>query len=175
MPALSLRAGVCGEQSQYYHELGAAFPGTGSKRIGARDNINFGIVQGSTYPDLREKAAQDLVALDFDGYAVGGLSVGEPDEELYSAIEIALPVLPKDKPRYAMGLGQPNQLLELIGRGVDMFDCVLPTRVAQKRDHLYKGGDPEHQEQKVRERSAADRGRHASIMPRIQPCLPAPP
>jgi queuine tRNA-ribosyltransferase len=91
----------------------------------------FGIVQGSTYPDLREKAARDLVALDFDGYAVGGLSVGEPDKELYSAIDVALPILPKDKPRYAMGLGQPDQLLELIGRGVDMFDCVLPTRVAR--------------------------------------------
>lgn len=91
----------------------------------------FGIVQGSTYPDLREKAARDLVALDFDGYAVGGLSVGEPNEELYSAIEIALPILPVAKPRYAMGLGQPDQLLKLIGCGVDMFDCVLPTRVAR--------------------------------------------
>lgn len=91
----------------------------------------FAIVQGSTYPDLREKAARDLVALDFDGYAVGGLSVGEPDGELYSAIETALPVLPENKARYAMGLGQPDQLLELIGRGVDMFDCVLPTRVAR--------------------------------------------
>lgn len=91
----------------------------------------FGIVQGSTYPDLREKAARDLVELDFDGYAVGGLSVGEPNGELYSAIDTALPVLPQNKARYAMGLGQPDQLLELIGRGVDMFDCVLPTRVAR--------------------------------------------
>ncbi len=91
----------------------------------------FGIVQGSTYPDLREKAARDLVELDFDGYAVGGLSVGEPNEELYSAVDIAVPFLPQNKPRYAMGMGQPDQLLELISRGVDMFDCVLPTRVAR--------------------------------------------
>ncbi|MFK5921317.1 MAG: tRNA guanosine(34) transglycosylase Tgt [Verrucomicrobiota bacterium] len=91
----------------------------------------FGIVQGSTYPDLREKAARDLVDLDFDGYAVGGLSVGEPNGELYSAVDVAVPILPQDKARYAMGMGQPDQLLELISRGVDMFDCVLPTRVAR--------------------------------------------
>ncbi len=91
----------------------------------------FGIVQGSTYPDLREKAARDLVDLDFDGYAVGGLSVGEPNGELYSAVDVAVPILPQNKARYAMGMGQPDQLLELISRGVDMFDCVLPTRVAR--------------------------------------------
>ncbi|MCF6311674.1 MAG: tRNA guanosine(34) transglycosylase Tgt [Verrucomicrobiales bacterium] len=91
----------------------------------------FGIVQGSTFADLREKAARDLVDLDFDGYAVGGLSVGEPNDELYSAVDIAVPVLPENKVRYAMGMGQPDQLLELISRGVDIFDCVLPTRVAR--------------------------------------------
>ena len=69
--------------------------------------------------------------LDFDGYAVGGLSVGESDPELFAAVESAEPYLPADKPRYAMGLGQPDQLLELIERGIDMFDCVLPTRVAR--------------------------------------------
>lgn len=92
---------------------------------------HFGIVQGSTFDDLREKAARDLVALDFDGYAIGGLSVGESDPELYRAVEAAEPHLPAGKPRYAMGLGQPDQLLELIGRGIDLFDCVLPTRVAR--------------------------------------------
>ncbi len=91
----------------------------------------FGIVQGGCYPDLREKAARDLVALDFDGYAIGGLSVGEPIPDMLRAVEIAAPLLPSDKPRYAMGLGQPDQLLELISRGIDMFDCVLPTRVAR--------------------------------------------
>ncbi len=91
----------------------------------------FGIVQGGCYPELREKAARDLVGLDFDGYAIGGLSVGEPVPEMYKAADVAAPVLPENKPRYAMGLGQPDQLLELISRGIDMFDCVLPTRVAR--------------------------------------------
>ncbi len=91
----------------------------------------FGIVQGSSFPDLREKAARDLVELDFDGYAIGGLSVGEPVPDMLKAAGVAAPVLPENKPRYAMGLGQPDQLLELIDRGVDMFDCVLPTRVAR--------------------------------------------
>lgn len=91
----------------------------------------FGIVQGSCFPDLREKAARDLVALDFDGYAIGGLSVGEPVPEMMKAVEVAAPILPASKPRYAMGLGQPDQLLELVARGIDMFDCVLPTRVGR--------------------------------------------
>lgn len=91
----------------------------------------FGIVQGSTFADLREKAARNLVALDFDGYAIGGLSVGESVPEILAAVEHAEPHLPSDKPRYAMGLGQPDQLLDLIARGVDLFDCVLPTRVAR--------------------------------------------
>jgi len=95
------------------------------------DQRHFGIVQGSSFPDLREKAARDLVDLDFDGYAIGGLSVGEPLPEMLRAVETAAPILPATKPRYAMGLGQPDQLVELVARGVDMFDCVLPTRVAR--------------------------------------------
>lgn len=91
----------------------------------------FGIVQGGCYPELREKAARDLVELDFDGYAIGGLSVGEPVPEMMKAVEVAAPILPAHKPRYAMGLGQPDQLLELIARGIDLFDCVLPTRVGR--------------------------------------------
>jgi len=91
----------------------------------------FGIVQGACFPDLREKAARDLVALDFDGYAIGGLSVGEPIPEMLRSVEVAAPILPADKPRYAMGLGQPDQLLELVSRGIDLFDCVLPTRVGR--------------------------------------------
>lgn len=91
----------------------------------------FGIVQGACHPDLREKAAHDLVDLDFDGYAIGGLSVGEPVEDMMRSVEIVAPILPATKARYAMGLGQPDQLLDLIARGIDMFDCVLPTRVAR--------------------------------------------
>jgi queuine tRNA-ribosyltransferase len=91
----------------------------------------FGIVQGATFDDLRKESAQAIVELDFDGYAIGGVSVGEPEEEMMRAVEAAEPLLPKDKPRYTMGLGTPPQLLEMIARGMDMFDCVLPTRLAR--------------------------------------------
>jgi len=98
---------------------------------GSGRQLHFGIVQGSVYPDLREESARALVDLDFDGYAIGGVSVGEPEEEMFAAIQNAEPFLPKGKPRYAMGLGTPTQLLEMIGQGVDMFDCVHPTRCAR--------------------------------------------
>lgn len=91
----------------------------------------FGIVQGGSRPDLRERCAKALVDLDFDGYAIGGVSVGEPEPEMMRAVELTEPFLPAHKPRYAMGLGTPAQLVELVARGVDMFDCVLPTRVAR--------------------------------------------
>jgi queuine tRNA-ribosyltransferase len=91
----------------------------------------FGIVQGATFEDLRRSSAQEIVDLDFDGYAIGGVSVGEPEQEMMRAVESAEPCLPKQKPRYAMGLGTPPQLLEMIARGMDMFDCVLPTRLAR--------------------------------------------
>ena len=91
----------------------------------------FGIVQGATFPELRKQSAQALVEIDFDGYAIGGVSVGEPEEEMMRAVESSEPFLPENKPRYAMGLGTPPQLLELIARGMDMFDCVLPTRLAR--------------------------------------------
>jgi queuine tRNA-ribosyltransferase len=91
----------------------------------------FGIVQGGTFDDLRKQSAQAIVELDFDGYAIGGVSVGEPEEEMMRAVESTEPFLPTDKPRYAMGLGTPPQLLEMISRGMDMFDCVLPTRLAR--------------------------------------------
>ena len=91
----------------------------------------FGIVQGATFDDLRRQSAQAIVDLGFDGYAIGGVSVGEPEEEMMRAVEASEPFLPGDKPRYAMGLGRPPQLLEMIARGMDMFDCVLPTRLAR--------------------------------------------
>ena len=91
----------------------------------------FGIIQGGTFDDLRKQNAQAIVELDFDGYAIGGVSVGEPEEEMMRAIESAEPFLPTDRPRYAMGLGTPPQLLEMVARGIDMFDCVLPTRLAR--------------------------------------------
>jgi queuine tRNA-ribosyltransferase len=91
----------------------------------------FGIVQGGTNAALREECAKALVEMKFDGYAIGGVSVGEPEPEMMKAVEITEPFLPANQPRYAMGLGTPAQLVELIARGVDMFDCVLPTRVAR--------------------------------------------
>ena len=97
----------------------------------AEGQLYFGIVQGANDPELRRRCAEELVAMDFDGYAIGGVSVGEPEPEMMHAIEITEPHLPADKARYAMGLGTPAQLIELVARGVDMFDCVLPTRVAR--------------------------------------------
>ena len=93
--------------------------------------LHFGIVQGSVYSELREESAKGLVDIGFDGYAVGGVSVGEPEVEMIRAVENSVPFLPEEKPRYAMGLGTPSQMLEMIARGIDMFDCVLPTRVAR--------------------------------------------
>jgi queuine tRNA-ribosyltransferase len=91
----------------------------------------FAIVQGSTFDDLRREAAESLAALDFPGYAVGGVSVGEPEPEMLKQVGATTPFMPRDKPRYTMGLGTPPQLLKMIALGVDMFDCVLPTRVAR--------------------------------------------
>jgi queuine tRNA-ribosyltransferase len=100
----------------------------------------FGIVQGSAFEDLRRSSAQALAAMDFDGYAIGGVSVGEPEAEMMTAVEWSEPHLPENKPRYAMGLGTPPQLLELIARGMDMFDCVLPTRLARNGTAFTSGG-----------------------------------
>ena len=107
----------------------------------------FGIVQGGSNQELREHCAKAITALDFDGYAIGGVSVGEPEAEMMRAVEQAEPFLPANKARYAMGLGTPAQLVELVARGVDMFDCVLPTRVARggtaftrKGTYAIKGG-----------------------------------
>ncbi|QFK72322.1 tRNA guanosine(34) transglycosylase Tgt [Pradoshia sp. D12] len=91
----------------------------------------FGIVQGGEYEDLRRQSASDLVSLDFPGYAIGGLSVGEPKDVMNRALEFTTPLLPSNKPRYLMGVGSPDSLIDGAIRGVDMFDCVLPTRIAR--------------------------------------------
>lgn len=95
------------------------------------DQALFGIVQGGMYPDLRKQSALDLTSLDFPGYAIGGLSVGEPKHMMYEALDVTVPFLPSNKPRYLMGVGSPDALIEGAIRGVDMFDCVLPTRIAR--------------------------------------------
>ena len=88
----------------------------------------FGIVQGSVYKDLRIKSAQEITDIGFPGYAIGGLSVGEPAEKMYDMLECTVPQLPVNKPRYLMGIGSPDYLIESVIRGIDMFDCVIPTR-----------------------------------------------
>jgi queuine tRNA-ribosyltransferase len=102
-----------------------------NSQLSTLNQLLFGIIQGATFENLRKQSAQAIVDLDFDGYAIGGVSVGEPEEEMMQAVEATEPFLPNDKPRYAMGLGTPRQMLELIARGIDMFDCVLPTRLAR--------------------------------------------
>ncbi len=96
-----------------------------------RGQAIFGIVQGSVYAALRRRSARDLVSMDFPGYAVGGLSVGEPKETMYRVLEATVPELPADKPRYLMGVGSPDALLKGVRQGIDLFDCVLPTRIAR--------------------------------------------
>ena len=95
------------------------------------DQNLFGIIQGSVYKGLREKSAKELIELDFNGYAIGGLAVGEPAETMYEIVQFTTDFMPEDKPRYLMGVGRPENLLEAIERGVDMFDCVMPTRNAR--------------------------------------------
>jgi len=102
-------------------------------KIAFADNPNalFGIVQGGTYENLRLESIKGLKAIDFDGYAIGGLSVGEPADERNAMLDVCLPGLPADRPRYLMGVGKPEDLIEGVRRGVDMFDCVIPTRNAR--------------------------------------------
>ena len=91
----------------------------------------FGIVQGSVFPDLRERSARGTVELGFDGYALGGLSVGESKQQMLDAVDLCEPILPADRPRYVMGVGTPSDIVECVARGIDLFDCVLPTRMAR--------------------------------------------
>ncbi|MDR3609081.1 MAG: tRNA guanosine(34) transglycosylase Tgt [Ignavibacteriaceae bacterium] len=100
----------------------------------------FGIIQGSIYKDLREKSAIELNRLDFDGYAIGGLAVGEPTDTMYELIDFTTDLMPENRPRYLMGVGRPENILEGIDRGVDMFDCVMPTRNARNSNLFTSSG-----------------------------------
>jgi len=100
----------------------------------------FGIVQGGLHRDLREKCAEELIAIGFDGYAIGGLAVGESEADMLSMVETVCPILPKDQPRYLMGVGEVNQLRACVQRGIDMFDCVLPMRIARHGTVLLSDG-----------------------------------
>ena len=102
-----------------------------TQRSGASGQWQFGIVQGATFPDLRRESARQLLEIDFPGYAVGGLAVGEPHEVTCEMTEVVTKLLPKDRPRYLMGVGRPEQIPDYVARGIDMMDCVLPTRAAR--------------------------------------------
>jgi len=102
-----------------------------TKPLYKHEQYLFGIVQGSVYKDLREESASDLTKLNFDGYAIGGLAVGEPTETMYELVNFTTDLMPEQKPRYLMGVGRPENILEGIERGIDMFDCVMPTRNAR--------------------------------------------
>ncbi|MGH7198220.1 MAG: tRNA guanosine(34) transglycosylase Tgt [Candidatus Omnitrophota bacterium] len=111
-----------------------------SKKRWVGKSLLFGIVQGGTYGDLRKRAARELVELEFPGYAIGGLSVGEPSEVMYELLNETTPELPEEKPRYLMGVGLPLDLFEAVSQGVDMFDCVVPTRNARHATVFTPGG-----------------------------------
>lgn len=107
----------------------------------APGQLVFGIVQGGAYDDIRRQCAMELARMDFPGYAIGGVSVGEPEATMYQAVEASIPYLPETKPRYVMGLGVMTQMAECVARGVDMFDCVIPTRVARHGTALTRHGN----------------------------------
>ncbi|MGP5541478.1 tRNA guanosine(34) transglycosylase Tgt [Psychrobacter celer] len=111
-------------------------------RLGST-NALFGIIQGSMYPDLRQQSLEGLLEIGFDGYAIGGLSVGEPKDEMMDVLDYIPDAMPADKPRYLMGVGKPEDIVEAVRRGVDMFDCVMPTRNA-RNGHYFVTGDTDN-------------------------------
>ena len=119
---------ACRARERFLARRNGSAPGVMSTNPG---QAQFGIVQGGIHPDLREESARQTVAVGFEGYAIGGLSVGEPPEVMYEVVSHTTPFLPGDRPRYLMGVGTPEDILEAVARGVDMFDCVLPTRNAR--------------------------------------------
>ena len=114
--------------------------GQGARGKGQEKQALFGIVQGGMFQDLRKQSAEEITKISFDGYAIGGLSVGEDKVLMYEMVDAAIPYLPDDKPRYLMGVGTPEDLVEGVARGVDMFDCVMPTRNARNGTLFTKQG-----------------------------------
>jgi len=140
---------VCPSSVATDKEIGAAVEKTTAwaqearklkNKVLKKSQLLFGIVQGGISQEWRAKSAADLVALDFDGYAIGGLAVGEANDDMYRTIDWTAPLLPKDKPRYLMGVGTPENIVQAVRRGIDMFDCVIPTREARHgRLYLWNG------------------------------------
>ena len=122
------------------------------------DQLLFGIVQGGMFDELRERSADQIVSLDFPGYAIGGLSVGESKSEMYGMTELTAALLPSESPRYLMGVGSPEDLVESVARGIDMFDCVLPTRIARNGALFSRDG-------RINIYSAPHRARDESLEP----------
>ncbi|MGE0384882.1 MAG: tRNA guanosine(34) transglycosylase Tgt [Gammaproteobacteria bacterium] len=123
-------------QAEASMELSLRWAARSRTAHGDSPNALFGIVQGGMFPDLRERSLAGLIGIGFDGYAVGGLSVGEPKPEMFAVLDHIAPRLPRDRPRYLMGVGTPEDLVEAVRRGIDMFDCVMPTRNA-RNGHLF--------------------------------------
>ncbi|MCW8825847.1 MAG: tRNA guanosine(34) transglycosylase Tgt, partial [Gammaproteobacteria bacterium] len=119
------------DEARYSMELSLRWARRSKDAHGDNPNALFGIVQGGMYPELRDESIAGLKEIGFDGYAIGGLSVGEPKEEMIKVLEHLAPVMPEDAPRYLMGVGTPGDIVEAVRRGIDMFDCVLPTRNAR--------------------------------------------
>jgi queuine tRNA-ribosyltransferase len=137
-------------QARKSMELSLRWAARSKAAHGDNPSALFGIVQGGMYPALRAESLNGLVAIGFDGYAIGGLSVGEPKEDMLHVLEHLTPDMPNDKPRYLMGVGTPSDLVEAVRRGIDMFDCVMPTRNARNADLFTSRG-------KVRLRNAPNR------------------
>ena len=124
------------EQARSSMELSLRWAARSKQAHADNPNALFGIVQGGMYPDLRAESLAGLTAIGFDGYAIGGLSVGESEAERLHILDALMPHMPKDRPRYLMGVGRPEDIVEAVRRGVDMFDCVMPTRNA-RNGHLF--------------------------------------
>jgi queuine tRNA-ribosyltransferase len=124
------------EESKVSMELSLRWAQRSKDAHAGNTNALFGIIQGGMYEDLREVSAAGLTSIDFDGYAIGGLSVGEPKEDMIRILDHTAPLIPENKPRYLMGVGKPEDLVEGVRRGIDMFDCVMPTRNA-RNGHLF--------------------------------------
>jgi queuine tRNA-ribosyltransferase len=124
-------AGRCRRRLQELREKQASASLAEGEVVSSAGQAQFGIVQGSVYQDLRDQSAEATIAIGFEGYAIGGLSVGEPTEEMYAVVQATAARLPVDQPRYLMGAGTPEDLVECVARGIDMFDCVMPTRHAR--------------------------------------------
>jgi queuine tRNA-ribosyltransferase len=110
------------------------------KEFEGSDSTLFGIVQGGTYPELRRRSAEEIASLGFPGFSIGGVSVGEPQEKMLEAADVVTGILPEEAPRHILGVGYPNDIIKAVGLGADMFDCVIPTRLARHGNFLHRRG-----------------------------------